>query len=170
MSIESVGFTPWDVLDANSSLRVTLSDGAFDLLNKFPQVVVGVYQSLWPVARIIPTSRLATVSGDRAAVIDANLKEETTGAVLLNRLQSVGTRFAFVSKVELLSETSRRDSGTSDGAAERAAAQTGATIASQESGFLHQLGTHLSGLAGTAKWVAIGVGVLVLLYLLHSRE
>lgn len=170
MSIESVGFGPWDTLFPNTLFRVTFSDHSYDLFDQFPGAVAGVYAKLYPSAHLIPTTRLAVVSGDKSAVVDANLKEEISGADILNRLSQMGTRFAFVSRVEKLSDEQKQASSSGDGLAERAKVQGTASVDVSNSGIFKAISANFGSLGTLSKLAAIAVILLALGYLVHAAR
>lgn len=133
---------------------------------QFLGAVADAYTRLYPMAHIIPTTLLATVSGDKAAVVDANTKENMTGATLLNNLEMVGTRFAFVSNVERLTDSARGVSSGAAGAAERASTQAAANAQVGASDVVTQFMAKLGDLGGLVKYVGIVAGIIGVAYIL----
>jgi hypothetical protein len=172
VSIESVGFSAFDTIFPQSMVRITIAENSsFDLLNQFSKgAAETVYNSLWPVARIIPTTRLAVVAGDKAAVIDANVKEEMQGSTLLNRLEQLGSRFACVARVELLDDVARQESLSDDGNNARAEATAAAKAAANDSGVLASARHLLDNLGTVGKYLALGLGAVAVIYLVHKLK
>lgn len=164
MSVTSVGFSPSTRLESGALFRVTLSNHWYDLAAIFPDAARTLYQSLYQLARVIPTTPLVVLNGSRSAVIDVSLKTSETGSDLLNALDNAGQRFAFVSNVELLTGSDRTNSSGQGGVAARDDAQLTADKKAQESSALNQLLNSFKSLGDVVKWGGVGIAILAVLY------
>lgn len=167
MSINSVGFSAWDTLPANTMLRVTFARRAvfvWDAFDVFPDAVKNLYDRLYPATGIIPSTQLAAVNGDTTAVVDGIVHQATRAADLLNKLDGLTNTHVVVSQVERLNDADRASSSTEDGARDRAAAADSAAANSIWS----QLAGHFGDLTTFIKWGGVIVGILGVAYLAHE--
>lgn len=168
MSITTVGFSPWETIPANTMFRVTIAGHSYDLFDQYPGAVQLLYDQLYPIADFIPTTFLATVNTARSVVVDGLVNHETTGATLINRLDGLAARFAFVSTVQRLTDDEKAQSGGDNGARARTDAEAKAKSAADASSFLHQLSERFNSLGTVTKWVGVLAALLAIVYLVHE--
>jgi hypothetical protein len=169
MSIQSIGFTPWETLPANTMFRVTLaSDMPFRIFATFAEAARGIYQKMFAVTGVIPSTTLQLVNSDSAAVIDGIVHHDITGADLLNRMESLNTLEAVVSRIERLSQGDAAESTSDDGARARAATLEQQNAANKAADWWTQFTGHFGDLTTFIKYGGIIVGVAAVAYLAHE--
>jgi hypothetical protein len=165
VSVNIVGFRASETIPANTLFRISLADYWYNASSfTFPDAAQKLYQNLFALTRVIPTTPLGAITGDKVAVFDGNLKEQMTGAQLVARMENAGSTWAYVSKLERLTGVARQQSSSEGGMESREEEkEVGQEVADAENvlaKFMHSL-----GVAGNvAKWVGIGAAAVALLY------
>jgi hypothetical protein len=168
--IDTVGFSEWDTLPANTLLRLTLADNALITVpgnwpGSFLTAVKDLYGQLYPRASMIPTTPLALQNDARATVVDAMLKTETPGNILVQRLSSISGRFAEVTKVERLAGKARTDATAAAGAETRYLETQKAIQSVTDNAWT----TAVAKALGVSVKVAFAIIVAVLLFVLWGK-
>jgi hypothetical protein len=93
--IATEGFYPTTRIPVNTPVRLTITQAGFGLgFDVFPGAAVTIRDSLLPIAGIAPYTPMTVVKGDSATIVEGNLKHETLGADLINKLAYLDQRFA----------------------------------------------------------------------------
>lgn len=165
MSITVIGFSTGERLTENTLFRITLADHWYNASSfTFPDAAKALYQSLYSVAHMLPTTTLGVVSGDHTAVFDANLKGDTDAASLVNALDQLGSTWAFVDRVERLTGSARDDSSSSDGTMERDTQKATANAETGASNAVDKLFSALSQAGSVVKWAGAGALAIAAIY------
>lgn len=173
MSIDTVGFSAFATVKANSMLRVTIQLRDYVNLYPLPPAAQNIYDRMRVEAQFIPSTYLACVNGDESTIVDGLIHVDTRGADIVNRMERLATLSAFVSKIELLSKGAKAESNTEDGEAARSDAKKAADAQGKKDDPFSKIGEFFSELGTIAKWVAAIVILLALAYLareFHSRK
>lgn len=165
MSIETVNLRPSDVLPANTLLRLTFSSHWYDLAGQFSGAARTLYQSLFSLAGVLPTTTLSVINDSKNAVIDARLNVRTNGSTLINALDNAGQRFAFISRAEVLTGSARTQSSSDSGTGDRDSETLAAETRNGGNGIGNPLAP-FGGLISAIKWGGVGIAVLAGLYFL----
>lgn len=158
------------MIPANTRFRLTFGERySINPDSLFARYMPDVYNKLGPVAHLLPATALGVTSGDIVTVVEAmNLNERRAGDMLA-QLGTLENNFVEVTSVEQLTPAQKAVANTPAGAAERDQATKDATDAANANSFLGKLLAQLAALGTFAKWSAVAVVVLLILYYMPKR-
>lgn len=169
MAVETVGFSPSQIIAKNSLLRLTFGErsditGAFgiDPFGQWPAHM----QALWGVlptrAGVFPSTPANVTPMSNAATIDARIHADRTGVDVINAIAAIDDHFVELKKAELLSSAQVAVANSDLGALARdAAAKTEAARAAADT-WWSKITTAITLGGTTLKWTLLAVVVIAL--------
>lgn len=175
--VETIGFTPSQLLPANALLRLTFVK---DTSIFSPDFGYDVFFDTWPAKMSSTWSRLPNQAGlftitpanvgpnATATTIDARTHTARSGQDIINAVEAMQDSSVSLQRLELLGGATAAAATSNDGAAARDAATAGALSKQAASSLGSRLSDALAGTSAAVKWGAAAV-VLVLLLLVVFR-